>query len=80
MYDHMSFLIFLILSIIKRIPDRYLKLLHFSVPKLLGTDTFNFFIKIGLKTRTEPEQLFYFWRTSTGSPEPIPINSKGSSP
>jgi len=32
------------------------------VPKLFGTDTLIFFYQ---KTRTEPEQLFYFWMTST---------------
>jgi len=59
MNDHMSFLIFLKLFIKTCIPDKYLKLLYFSVPKLFKIDTFIFFFY--QKTRTEPEQLFYFF-------------------
>jgi len=50
----------------------YLKLLIFRylnylelVPKLFETDTFIFLFY--RKTRTNPEQLIYFWRTSTGT-------------
>jgi len=48
----------------------YLKLLYFSVPKLLsGTgnkiicNQYLYFFK----TRTESEQLFYIWKTSDGN-------------
>jgi len=55
MYDHKSFLMFLILLIKPAFRiGTYLKLLYFSVPKLSGT------ILYYQKTKTEPEQLFYY--------------------
>jgi len=64
MYENMKFPIFFIGTINKtRIPDRYLKLLYLSIPKLSGTSTeiiWNRYLYIFFIKKPEPNRNNYF--------------------